>query len=71
MGLTVESYREGRARPDGSPVPSHAFAGAGEWADPAPVLMVVEVTSYDSDTDRRSRVDRPGPMPRRASRCTC
>lgn len=45
--------------PDGSLVPSHAFAGAGEWADPGPVLMVVEVTSYDSDTDRRDRVDRP------------
>lgn len=38
---------------------SHAFAGAGEWADPAPVLMVVEVTSYDSDTDRRDRVEKP------------
>ncbi|WP_315902800.1 Uma2 family endonuclease [Streptomyces salinarius] len=59
QGLGVGRHREGRARPDGSLVPSHAFAGAGEWADPAPVLMVVEVTSYDSDTDRRDRVDKP------------
>ncbi|MFE5256272.1 hypothetical protein [Streptomyces coelicoflavus] len=40
QGLSVGRHREGRARPDGSLVPSHAFAGAGEWADPAPVLMV-------------------------------
>ncbi|MFD5965904.1 Uma2 family endonuclease [Streptomyces sp. NPDC060311] len=59
QGLGVGRHGEGRARPDGSLVPSHAFAGSGEWADPAPVLMVVEVTSYDSDTDRRDRVDKP------------
>ncbi|MGV9963274.1 MATE family efflux transporter [Streptomyces olivaceus] len=44
QGLVVERHREGRARPDGSLVASHAFAGAREWADPAPVLIVVEVT---------------------------
>nr|WP_224290800.1 Uma2 family endonuclease [Streptomyces olivaceus] len=59
QGLVVERHREGRARPDGSLVASHAFAGAREWADPPPVLMVVEVTSYDSDTDRRDRVEKP------------
>ncbi len=59
QGLAVGARREGRARPDGSLAPSEAFAGQGEWADPAPVLMVVEVTSYDSDTDRRDRVDKP------------
>ncbi|MEU4656736.1 Uma2 family endonuclease [Streptomyces sp. NPDC023723] len=59
QGLAVEAYREGRARPDGSLAPADAFVGQGEWADPAPVLMVVEVTSYDSDTDRRDRVDKP------------
>ncbi|GGR69499.1 MULTISPECIES: Uma2 family endonuclease [Streptomyces] len=32
---------------------------AGEWADPAGVLMAVEVTSYDSDTDRRDRHEKP------------
>ncbi|SER50058.1 Putative restriction endonuclease [Streptomyces qinglanensis] len=31
----------------------------GEWADPAGVLMTVEVTSYDSDTDRRDRQEKP------------
>ncbi|MCX5037802.1 Uma2 family endonuclease [Streptomyces coelicoflavus] len=59
QGLVVEAYRGGRARPDGSLAPADAFVGQGEWADPAPVLMVVEVTSYDSDTDRRDRVDKP------------
>ncbi len=59
QGLTVEEYQQGRARPDGCLVPADAFVGQGEWADPSPVLMVVEVTSYDSDTDRRDRVDKP------------
>ncbi|MFD4261808.1 Uma2 family endonuclease [Streptomyces sp. NPDC058534] len=59
QGLIVGARREGRARPDGSLAPSYTFGGAGEWADPAPVLMVVEVTSYDSDTDRRDRVEKP------------
>ncbi|MEU5624392.1 Uma2 family endonuclease [Streptomyces tendae] len=36
QGLSVGRHREGRARPDGSLVPSHAFAGADEWADPGP-----------------------------------
>ncbi|MFJ8540563.1 Uma2 family endonuclease [Streptomyces sp. NPDC093586] len=59
QGLVIEAYREGRARPDCSLAPAEAFVGQGEWADPAPVLMVVEVTSYDSDTDRRDRVEKP------------
>ncbi|MFG2496910.1 Uma2 family endonuclease [Streptomyces sp. NPDC048441] len=59
QGLVIETYREGRARPDGSLAPADAFVGEGEWADPTPVLMVVEVTSYDSDTDRRDRVEKP------------
>ncbi|CAM5234058.1 Uma2 family endonuclease OS=Streptomyces alboniger OX=132473 GN=CP975_21930 PE=4 SV=1 [Streptomyces alboniger] len=59
QGLVVETYREGRARPDGSLAPGDAFVGQGEWADPAPVLMVVEITSYDSDTDQRDRVEKP------------
>lgn len=58
-GLMVEQYRSGRARPDGSFAPDDAFVGQGEWADPAPVLMVVEVTSYDSDTDGRDRKEKP------------
>ncbi|MEV0845754.1 Uma2 family endonuclease [Streptomyces sp. NPDC049954] len=59
QGLVIETYREGRARPDGLLVPADAFVGQGEWADPSPVLMVVEVTSYDSDTDRRDRKEKP------------
>ncbi|WP_411120482.1 Uma2 family endonuclease [Streptomyces sp. x-19] len=59
QGLKVQPYRGGRARPDGSLVPSDAFVGQGEWADPEPVLMVVEVTSHDSDTEKRDRVEMP------------
>ncbi|MFF3862299.1 Uma2 family endonuclease [Streptomyces sp. NPDC002209] len=54
-GLEVERYRAGRARVDGALAPIGTFAGAGEWADPAGVLMVLEVTSHDSNTDRRDR----------------
>ncbi|WP_328360017.1 Uma2 family endonuclease [Streptomyces sp. NBC_00457] len=58
-GLRVEKYREGRARPDAVLVPEEHFAGHGEWADPSGVLLVLEVTSYDSDTDRRDRQEKP------------
>ncbi|MER7916864.1 MULTISPECIES: Uma2 family endonuclease [unclassified Streptomyces] len=58
-GLQVEAYRDGRARPDALLVPEGHFAGHGEWADPDGVLMIVEVTSYDSDTDRRDRHEKP------------
>ncbi|GHJ29402.1 Uma2 family endonuclease [Streptomyces sp. NPDC044780] len=59
QGLKVETYRNGHARPDGTLAHSDAFVGQGEWADADSVLMVVEVTSYDSDTDRRDRVEKP------------
>ncbi|NDZ80141.1 Uma2 family endonuclease [Streptomyces sp. SID10853] len=59
QGLKVESYRKGRARPDGSLAPRGNFAGQGEWADPDGVLMTVEITSYDRDTDRRDRKEKP------------
>ncbi|GAA2667310.1 Uma2 family endonuclease [Streptomyces aculeolatus] len=58
-GLKVEEYRKGRARPDGVLAPDGHFAGEGEWSDPEGVLMVVEVTSHDGDTDRRDRQDKP------------
>ncbi|MEU6482464.1 Uma2 family endonuclease [Streptomyces sp. NPDC046887] len=58
QGLVVESYRAGRARPDGSLAQRGYFAGRGEWSDPSGVLMAVEVTSYDSDTDRRDRKEK-------------
>ena len=59
QGLKVERYRKGRARPDGVLADADAFVGQGEWADPTPVLMVVEVTSRDRDTDQRDRQDKP------------
>jgi Uma2 family endonuclease len=59
QGLRVEKYRDGRARPDAVLVPEAHFAGHGEWADPSGVLLVLEVTSYDSDTDQRDRKEKP------------
>ncbi|MBB1244915.1 Uma2 family endonuclease [Streptomyces durbertensis] len=58
-GLRVGTCRTGRARPAGALAASGTFAGQGEWADPGQVLMVVEVTSYDGDTDRRLREEKP------------
>jgi Uma2 family endonuclease len=58
-GLKVETYRKGHAKPDGTLAPKGSFAGQGEWADASQVLMVVEVTSYDADTDRRDREEKP------------
>ncbi len=59
QGLRIETDREGNARPDAVLAPIDAFVGQGEWASPDDVLMVVEVTSYDEDTDRRDRVEKP------------
>ena len=59
QGLKVETYRSGRARPDALVVPRRHFAGQPEWASPNGVLMAVEITSFDNDTDRRDRVDKP------------
>ncbi|MET8905114.1 MULTISPECIES: Uma2 family endonuclease [unclassified Streptomyces] len=59
QGLRVDAYRQSRARPDAVLAPEAHFAGHGEWADPDGALLVVEVTSYDSDTDRRDRHEKP------------
>ncbi|KAA8887468.1 Uma2 family endonuclease [Nocardia colli] len=59
QGLAVGQYRKGRARPDGILAPRGAFRGAGEWASADEVVMAVEVTSRDSDTNRRDRVEKP------------
>ncbi|MBC9729962.1 Uma2 family endonuclease [Streptomyces sp. TRM68367] len=59
QGLQVEAYRKGRALPDAVLTPVGHFAGQGDWADPDGVLMAVEVTSYDSDTHNRDRVEKP------------
>ncbi|MFF5496219.1 Uma2 family endonuclease [Streptomyces aquilus] len=58
-GLHVEKYRDGRARPDATLVPEAHFAGHGEWVDPSGVLLVLEVTSHDADTDKRDRQEKP------------
>ncbi|MEU7132764.1 Uma2 family endonuclease [Streptomyces sp. NPDC046261] len=55
QGLKVEAYRKGRARPDGALALDEYFLGQGEWANPDGVLMTVEITSNDPDTDRRDR----------------
>ncbi|MFF4383259.1 Uma2 family endonuclease [Kitasatospora sp. NPDC092039] len=59
QGLRLEGYRDGRARPDGTLADADAFVGCGDWAPTGGALMVAEVTSYDSDTDRRDRVEKP------------
>ncbi|MFI5983092.1 Uma2 family endonuclease [Streptomyces sp. NPDC051555] len=59
QGIKAEAYRDGRAIPDGVLAHEDAFVGQGDWADPSPILMAVEVTSWDSDTDRRDRVEKP------------
>jgi Uma2 family endonuclease len=59
QGLRVGAYRKGHACADGALAPfDHFIAQEGDWADPEGVLMVVEVTSHDRDTDRRDRVDK-------------
>ncbi|MEV1080491.1 Uma2 family endonuclease [Streptomyces sp. NPDC050211] len=59
QGLIVEKYREGRAIPDAVIAPEGHFAGHGQWADASGVLLVLEVTSFDSDIDRRDRQEKP------------
>ncbi|MFD3307753.1 Uma2 family endonuclease [Streptomyces sp. NPDC058656] len=58
-GMKVERYRKGRARPDGVLAPFGFPKGHGEWSDAPGVLMAVEVTSFDADTDRRDRIEKP------------
>ena len=58
-GLKTERYRKGRARADGVLVPVGGLKGHGEWSEAGGALMAVEITSYDSDTDRRDRVEKP------------
>ncbi|MER6494427.1 MULTISPECIES: Uma2 family endonuclease [Streptomyces] len=58
-GLKTEAYRRGRARADGVLVPKGSLKGQGEWSEADGVLMAVEITSHDSDTNRRDRVEKP------------
>ncbi|MDH6540654.1 Uma2 family endonuclease [Streptomyces sp. SPB4] len=59
QGIKAEAYRTGRAIPDAVLAHSDAFVGQGDWVDPDPILMAVEVTSWDSDTHRRDHVEKP------------
>ncbi|ELP71229.1 Uma2 family endonuclease [Streptomyces turgidiscabies] len=58
-GLKTEAYRKGRARADAILVPRGSLKGRGEWSNGEDVLMAVEITSFDSDTHQRDRVDKP------------
>lgn len=51
-GLVIPAYRTGRAIPDGTVAPKGNFRGQPEWADPAGVVMLLEVTSSEPDVDR-------------------
>lgn len=55
----LETYRNGHAKPDGALARGASFAGQGEWAGADRVLMVLEVTSYDADTGKRDREQKP------------
>ncbi|MGW7422890.1 Uma2 family endonuclease [Streptomyces sp. NPDC054813] len=58
-GLKTERYRKGRARADGVLVKVGGLKGHGEWSESEGALMAVEITSYDSDTNQRDRVEKP------------
>ncbi|MFD5701663.1 Uma2 family endonuclease [Streptomyces lasiicapitis] len=59
VGIKTEAHRKGRARTDAVLTPVDRFRGDGEWSDTDGILMAVEITSHDRDTDRRDRVDKP------------
>ncbi|SCD92802.1 Putative restriction endonuclease [Streptomyces sp. Termitarium-T10T-6] len=56
--FSIGGYRSGRARPDGTLARAGRFAGDGEWSSPDHILMTVEVTSHDHDTDTRDRTEK-------------
>jgi len=58
-GVKAEAYRKGRARTGGAVAKRGHFKGHGEWSDTDGILMAVEITSHDRDTDRRDRIDKP------------
>lgn len=58
-GLQTERYRKERARADGVLVRVGGLKGQGEWSETGGALMAVEITSYDSDTNQRDRVEKP------------
>ncbi|MFI9827998.1 Uma2 family endonuclease [Streptomyces sp. NPDC051913] len=58
-GLRTEADGGGRVPADGVLAPARHFVGHGEWSDPAGVLMTVEVTARDPETDPYLRVEKP------------
>ncbi|MDX3618786.1 Uma2 family endonuclease [Streptomyces europaeiscabiei] len=58
-GVRTEAYRKGRARTDGALAQRGHFKGHGEWSASNGVLMVVEITPHDRDTNQRDRIDKP------------
>ncbi|MFI7297415.1 Uma2 family endonuclease [Streptomyces sp. NPDC050121] len=58
-GVKAEAYRKGRARTDAVLAPVDHFVGHGEWSDTDGMLMALEITSHDWDTNRRDRIDKP------------
>ncbi|WP_306318438.1 MULTISPECIES: Uma2 family endonuclease [unclassified Streptomyces] len=60
QGIKAEAYRKGRARPDAVLAPiGHFIDTLKDWAEAEGILMAVEITSYDSDTHARDRVEKP------------
>lgn len=58
-GVKTEAYRKGRARTDGAVARKGHFTGHGEWSASNGILMAVEITSHDRDTNQRDRIDKP------------
>ncbi|MFC4505898.1 MULTISPECIES: Uma2 family endonuclease [Streptomyces] len=58
-GVKAEAYRKGRARTDAALAPVDHFIDDGEWSDTAGILMALEITSHDRDTNQRDRIDKP------------
>ncbi|MBA2945134.1 Uma2 family endonuclease [Streptomyces himalayensis] len=58
-GLRTESDGMGRVSADGVLALAGHFVGHGDWSDPGGVLMAVEVTAGDPDTDWFTRMEKP------------
>ncbi|KUL27243.1 hypothetical protein ADL12_30645 [Streptomyces regalis] len=58
-GVKTEAYRKGRARTDGAVARKGHFKGHGEWSGSNGIVMAVEITSHDRDTNQRDRIDKP------------
>ncbi|MEV1062392.1 Uma2 family endonuclease [Streptomyces sp. NPDC050263] len=58
-GVKAEAYRKGRARTDAALAPVDHFIDDGEWSETDGILMALEITSRDSDTNQRDLIDKP------------